>query len=291
MTLAFITAREDPMLPMLLDSLEPQLRPGDEISLLVIDALSRTRAELGCAASRRLAHFDVEAPKPNVWQGRHRVTPHDFFANANARNTAIGYCRTEYIAFIDDRARLESQWLEVVRTGERERASVLCGPYDKHEDTHLSIDHRRQHAPRGKRDCSGSWAFGGNFALPLEWLLEVNGCEEGCDPTGAEDYILGLMLQNAGHRLDFVVEMSIQQDRHGDVHPAAYPRLDKGISPDDRSHAINRRFGVRSHTEFTPNLRELRAHLGAGESWPIPDTAFPHRDWYDRGLISEMTCH
>ena len=61
MTLAFITAREDPMLPMLLDSLEPQLRPGDEISLLVIDALSRTRAE---PAAQHRAGSRISMSKP-----------------------------------------------------------------------------------------------------------------------------------------------------------------------------------------------------------------------------------
>jgi len=289
LTLAFITAREEPHLPWLLDSLEPQTKPGDAISLVVVDALGRSMAELGVPAdwARMFQRVDVVKPRPNLWQGEHRVATRDYFANAVARNTAICYCRDPYVAFLDDRARLEPGWLDVVRAGERERACVLCGPYDKQEDWGLSVDHRRKMRPAGQRGCGGGWAFGGNFCLPLEWLLDINGCEEGCDPTGQEDCVMGLMLAARGHRIDFVVEMSIQQDRRGPVHPPAFPRLDKGPSPHDRSHAVITRFGTRRTTEFTPNLRELRRRVLAGDPSPFPAPDVDSRDWWDSKLVRE----
>jgi glycosyltransferase involved in cell wall biosynthesis len=290
LTIAFITARQEPHLEWLLDTLESQMQHGDWIHLVVVDALGRSRAELDPKFSdgkRPCASSTFIRPKPCAWQGAHRITRRDFFANANARNTAICYCPTDYVAFLDDRARLEPGWLDIVRAGERIRDAVLCGPYDKTEDWGISVDHRRQIRPMGLPNCGAAWAFGGNFCLPLAWLLEINGCEEGCDPTGQEDCVMGLMLHNCGRRIDFVVEMSVQQDRTGPVHPPDFPRLDKGPSPHDRSHAVIDRFGQRRRTEFTPDLIELRDALAAGNPDPFLRPHAGLRDWWDGKLVSE----
>ena len=284
-SIGYITARDQPHVDWLVDGLEKQARSDDEIELIVVDALARPAYALGIRPIRAVKKSVVTRPKPSIWQGPHRVTAHDFFANANARNTAIALCSTSYIAFLDDRCKLDDGWLDAVRRGERKRSSVICGPYDKHEDRGVSFDHRRQREPNGKKDCSGSWCFGGNFALPLDWALEVNGCEEGCDPVGLEDCMFGLMLANVGHRIDFVAEMSVQQDRRGFVHPLNFPRQDKGLSPNDKSHALEARFRKRKRTEFTPDLAKLRAELARGGSFPIPDPNADYRDWYDGGPI------
>ena len=50
--------------------------------------------------------------------------------------------------------------------------------------------------------------LGGNFALPLESALAVDGCEMGGDPAGLEDCVFGHMLRNTGYEgYDLVVEM------------------------------------------------------------------------------------
>ena len=84
--------------------------------------------------------------------------------------------------------------------------------------------------------------------------------------------------------------MSVQQDRHGDVHPADFPRLDKGTSPNDRSHGMDSRFCRRKRTEFTPDLRALRERVLAGDvdPFPIPDPARDHRDWWANQLVREF---
>jgi len=296
-----ITARTAPRLDWLCEAIVKQRQASDVLRLLVVDALGRSILELVPEAHLTDGAFNegrAVLPKPNVWQGEHRLAPRDFFANANARNTALCYCQDDYIAFLDDRVRLGPTWLETVRRGYRERTSMLCGPYDKIEDgpvdtnnvsravtpgTRLSIDHRKEIKPGGMRDAPGGWLFGGNFAGPIEWLLDVNGHEEGCDPTGQEDCILGLMLASRGRRIEFSIAMAATQDRTGDVHVPAFPRLDKGPSPRDRSHATIDRFAVRRRTEFTPDLRALRARVLGRElqPFPIPDPLHDHRDWWD----------
>jgi len=310
LTIAMITARAEPHVDWLVHDLTAQQRAGDRIRLLVVDALGRSILDLAGDALHTqsgIAEGRAVLPKPNVWQGKHRIAPRDFFANANARNTALCYCQDDYIAFLDDRVHIGPTWLETVRTACRDRTSVICGPYDKIEDgpidtnnvsrhvtpgTRRSLDSRAEIKPGGMSDAPGGWLFGGNFAGPLEWFLDVNGNEEGCDPTGQEDCILGLMLGNRGKRIAFLPRMAALQDRTGDVHVPAFPRLDKGKSPHDRSHATITRFGTRSHTEFTPDLRAIRARVLAEDPdpWPIPDRDGDHRDWYDTMLIRETPC-
>ena len=284
-TIAYITAREEPRLDWLVSGLQEQAEKRDEIELVVVDALGRPASAIGYRPIRAIKRLVETRPKPSIWQGPHRITAHEFFANANARNTAIVLCSNDYVCFLDDRCQLDPGWLEQVRIGERRRSSVICGPYDKHEDRGVSVDHRRERAPQGRRNCGGGWCYGGNFALPLRWLLEVNGCEEGCDPVGLEDCVLGIMLENTGRRIDFVTEMSVQQDRTGFVHPLDYPRHDKGKSPDDKSHAIRARFFGRKRTEFTPDLRALRKLARKKQAFPIPDPDADYRDWYDGASI------
>ena len=284
-TIGYITAREQPQLNWLIDALDQQVKKSDKIELIVVDALGRRATAIGYRPIKAITKLVETRPKPTIWQGPHRITAHDFFANANARNTAIVLCRTDYICFLDDRCKPDPGWLEQVRLGEKKRASVICGPYDKHEDWGVSVDHRRQHAPQGKQNCGGGWCYGGNFALPLKWLLEVNGCEEGCDPVGLEDCVLGHMLENVGRRIDFVAQMSVKQDRRGFVHPLNFPRQDRGISPHDKSHALRDRFFPRKRTEFTPDLKELRKLIGKKKPFPIPNPSGDHRDWYGDSVI------
>jgi glycosyltransferase involved in cell wall biosynthesis len=285
-TIGFITAREYPQLDWFINGLAKQAKKHDEIELIVVDAFGRSASAIGYYSIPAITKLVETRPKPSVWQGPHRITAHDFFANANARNTVLVLCSTDYVCFIDDRCRLDRKWLDQVRRAEKKREAVICGPSDRHEDWGISVDHRRQEEPKGKKGCSGGWCYGGNHALPLEWALDVNGFEEGCDPVGLEDCVFGHMLENAGRRIDFVSEMSIQLDRQGFAHPFSFPRLDKGVSPADKSHAIRDRFFSRTRTEFTPDLRQLREQLARGESFPVP--RIDSRDWYDEAPIKGM---
>lgn len=302
-SVCFMTGREEPHLDWALDAIGAQAQAADEIEVIVIDALAAKRSapvigdhEL-TILDRSPSVFQVvrlSAPKPNLWQGPHRVTSCDWWATSNARNTFLCLASYDYLAFLDDRGRPGPRWLATVRKGYEERTSVLAGSYDKLEGPEdarkVSRDHRRERCPDGKRNCGGGWLYGCTFALPLAWALKINGFEEGCDGLTGEDYIFGLMLGNAGHRIDFVPEMFVTQDRlpGNETCKGTYMCRDKGTSPNDKSHAALRRFGSRSRTELTPDLTTLRRTIQAGGSWPIPDPAGEHRDWYDRQPIREM---
>jgi Glycosyl transferase family 2 len=291
-TIAFITGRPDPHLDWLLESLAPQVAPSDEIHVLVIDARGRTPEALGARSyGPWTPSVRVALPKPTPWQGAHRITTSDWWAKSSAMNTAIVLCETDYVAFLDDCCRVGPKWLEVVRRSERKRRSVIAGTYDKIENGSVTPDHRRILEPKGKLNCGGGWLYGCTFALPLEWALEANGAEEGCDGMGTEDCIFGLMIENNGHRIDFVPDMAVTQER-AEVSLPGIPsiglrRTDKGASPLDKSHAALARFRVRKRTEFTPDLRALRVARAAGNlTWPLPDPDM--RDWYDGELVREM---
>jgi hypothetical protein len=292
LTIAFITGRSEPHLDWLLSSLASQLVADDEIEVLVIDLRARTPEQLGSSARPlRNVRVRVEPPKPSPWQGPHRVTSRDWWAKSSAMNTAFVLCETEYVAFTDDCCKLGPEWMKTVRRGDQRRRSVLAGTYDKIVGGVVTRDHRRSSARDGRKNCGGGWLYGCTFALPLDWALDVNGAEEGCDGMGAEDYIFGLMLENRGHRIDFVPSLAVVQQRieismPNDVH-AGLRRIDKGTSPNDKSHAALQRFGLRALTEFTPDLRKLRADRAAGKLlWPEVDRDL--RDWYDGQLVREM---
>jgi hypothetical protein len=292
LTIAFITGRSVPRLDWMLESLVPQLMPTDQIHVLVIDMQGRSPEQL-CGNTRlpKNVHVQVTLPKPTAWQGTHRVTTCDWWAKASAMNTAFVRCETEYIAFVDDCCYLGSRWLEMVRQGSIERCSVLAGAFIKTGRDVTVKDHRLLLEPVGKLNCGGGWLYGCTFAVPLEWALEVNGAEEGCDGMGAEDYTFGLQLENNGHRIDFLSHMEVTQTRDEifapNISTSRLRRADKGTAPKDKSNAALARFGSRKRTEFSPNLRTLRALREAGTlTWPLPDPN--QRDWYDQTLLRDL---
>lgn len=308
LTVCYVTGRKEPRLDWAFRSLNASwVRSGfkPDLDLIVIDALGRGYsdwpADLGLAWAANVGCRFLR-PKPNIWQGPHRVTSRDLWAMSNARNTGFVHCKTDWIAFLDDRCVLEPTWMEAVLDAMAE-GYVVCGAYAKRHNmsgntieeilasgTHVSQDNRLEAAPDGNRHTTGNWLYGCTFALPLEWALEVNGFEEGCDWLSGEDYIFGMTLYNAGYRIDFDPRMKIIEDRSPDADPgsATYKRDDKGVSPNDKSHAALHRFGIRNRTEFTPDLRALRALALAGEPLPAPDPNVIYKDWYDGQPISEL---
>lgn len=302
LAIVFLTGRVEPRLDWLCDALERQAHADDRIALVVIDHLAtqpdRSLPGLGWRAVPCVTRVTHAAPKPCPWAGPHRITDRDWWSKSSSANTGLVLVPPDvnYVVLMDDRARPGPRWLEAIRGGYLRRDAVLAGAYERVETrgdvSIITRDHRMDKHPRGHRNCGGGWLFGCTMALPLAWALEVNGFEEGCDSLTGEDYMFGLMLHNAGRRIDYDAELFVTIDRTiGNAScKAAYVCTDKGVSPHDKSHAALARFGKRKRTEFTPELRELRArwhtlNLGAA-AWPMPDPEM--RDWFDGQRVVEM---
>jgi hypothetical protein len=300
LTVCFMTGRKDPRLDWVVEDLIIQSQPDDQIELVVIDFYNRLASDLapiGLLNHPLFTNIVVAPPMPNIWQGQYRVTSADFWATATARNTALVMASTDFVAFLDDRCHLGPKWLDTVRRYELERDAVLLGSYDKYEDGNItSKDHRRELFPDGKKNCLPGWLYGCTFACPLDWLLEVNGFEAGADSLTGEDYLCGMVLGNVDRRLDFMPDMFVKQDRtSGNVScKGIFVCRDKGVSPNDKSHAALERFGKRTRTEFTPDLRKLRIERDAAHSnmlpwsFPVPDPTREYRDWFDDELINGL---
>lgn len=296
LTIAYFTSRQEPKFEWFMDSLINQLEPNEVVDVIIVDLLNDHREWRLNPAYFKLdnVRLTTTMPKPNIWQGAHRITKEDWWAMSNARNTAFVLCQTPWIACLDDRCVLMPGWLEAVKQAMAGNYAV-CGAYTKRSglvvergfirsyDKVLGEDPRLIMAPQGKKNCPGGWMFGCTFALPLEWALQVNGFEEGMDGLGMEDVIFGLMLKNAGYQINFDPQMRMIEDRtEGQTACGRDPngvmkKTDKGISPKDKSHAALDRFGNSKQTQFTPNLRTMRDE----REFKIPLQDGSYIDWYD----------
>jgi hypothetical protein len=307
LTIAYVTARKECQVSWFFDSLAKQLRPEHEIEILVVDRYCETDEDrcdemMGHAAGALMSRLDIPVqmvpPKPNVWNGKYRLTSQDWFAAASHRNTAICLCKTPHIAFVDDLSVLMPGWLDAAFTAVAGNY-VGCGAYRKVRNLVVkdgavvsyeqgTDDDRLSLVTQDVSPCTGGWLYGCSLVAPLEDLLEVGGFPEYCDGLGSEDYCLGIALSNAGKHLKYDRRlMTLESEELHFVEPAM-KRTDKGVSPNDKSHAALR---IAQGSRYFPNyyeggIRALRDHvLGGGE---FPTAQVPDRDWFDGQLIAEM---
>src|SRR4030095_12589600 len=180
LTIAYSTARRDPKLQWFLRSLHRETR-GDytDIRIVIIDfyALDRDKP-----VERFNNDFHWLPPKPNPWQGPHRLTKENWFAAANARNTALCLALDGYIAYVDDLSVLLPGWLLQVRAA-MSAGYITCGAYKKVKNLEVDkkgnvvnytelaagIDNRLAHAST-LTDCAGNWLYGCSCAIPVDAL-------------------------------------------------------------------------------------------------------------------------
>lgn len=292
LTIAYITAREKPRFDWTFAGIVEQCGQKSLPEIIVVNT---------CDIAPQLewdklvfSPMKEVRPKPTPWQGECRQTKSDYFAVANARNTAFALCRTEWVAFLDDRCVLMPGWLDAIKRA-MEGEYAVCGAYEKRHGMVVENgqivepgmvtgrDHRERH---GYGPCNGGWWFGCTNALPLEWALQVNGYDESCDGMGYEDTPFGMMLQNSGYPIRYDPAMKVIQDRTPELSGPTMLRVDKGVSPNDKSHAMVARLKGRKESTNPYSLRDLRERMLAGGSWPHPE---PNQtDWYDGQLLSEM---
>lgn len=317
LTVAYMTSRWDPKIHWFMQSLSHEmLRAAIDytmLSVVVVDFWHAERdlrrgphAEMGERPNvlwQVNEHWKHVAPKPNVWQGEHRRTKVDWFAAANARNTALCLAPDGWIAYVDDLSVLMPGWLERVREAMKSN-TITFGAYKKvknlvvedgvatsYEEFPGGIDSRwGKGSDYGPVQAAGSWLFGCSLAGPVEAFLSVNGWNESCDGLGSEDYITGINLEKKGWRFAYDRRMlTLESEELHHVGPIM-KRSDYGVSPNDKSHAI---LNATLHGNgWAPNyfgeggIRALRERVLAGE--PFPVCRIPEHEWFSRTRLEDL---
>lgn len=318
LTIAYITARKEPHLDWFMESLANELVrcgcSGREIQVLIVDHLCsefglRKRTSASYVIGRCRTKYT--ATKPSVWQGKHRLTEVDFFSASNARNTAICLCETKWIAMVDDLSVLMPGWLKQAFKAMAYDGCVTCGSFSKKKGMIISdgfvkkfTDYPEGHDWRMKQSfkdkqplinyrCPPEWFFGCSFVAPLDALLSVNGYPEYlCDGLGYEDSIMGKMLYRAGIAFRFDPLMMTWESEDDHHNQPAMLRIDPGLSPDDKSHAVQAQVAKASRAWFEQDfggiehIEDLRAKVQAGGPWPVPTG--PKTEWFTGMPLSEF---
>lgn len=320
-TVGYITARKECRFDWFFQSLRMQLRPDDNIEIVIVDFYAQPcdfwtsedvrNRETTVFMRAYDAGLDAQTlwapPKPTVWAGPHRLTKQNWWAAANARNTVLCLGRGEFWAQVDDRSVLMPGWMDAVRDGMKGDYAV-CGPYQKRtgitverghikhagivtgEDNRIEYvqEHYSMHQHlKNPYSAPGEWWYGCSTALPTEWALKVNGYDETCDSSSGEDYIFGLMLQNNGYPIYFDTRLKIVEDRTPEFIGEPMVRKDKGQSPADKSHALLTKLRGQRRAQHPWDLRQLRTQHQRGIPWPA--ATWPVADWYDGQPLKEMT--
>lgn len=332
LTLAYMTSRKEPHFWWFISSLRQQCRGNfHDIQIIVVDYWAQVITHHGWAGedvSKRKHHFktmmpDVRflhlPPKPTPWQGPYRLTKNDYFAPANARNTALLHAQDGYIAYVDDLSVLVPTWLKAVREScadnritagafqKVNKLKVVNGKILSFEEFAPGKDSRwleldKKGYPLGPFNCPGSWTFGCSLVAPVERFLEINGSPEDADSTGLgmEDTHLGIAMANNGHKIFYDRRMfTYESEEHHYQKPEMLRRDKKGKEcvpinrvpgvPDEKGYYfVNKcKDAKRFENYFGPEgILGLRARVLAGET--IPATVLPESDWLDGQPLSQL---
>jgi hypothetical protein len=313
-TLCYITARKNPHYDWLIESLN---RCGgvEHISQLVIvdryaeaydewtqDDVERRRGELMRLAIRtNFSHrITYTPPKPNIWNGKFRLTPRDWWDAGNYRNTALCLAKHDFIAFLDDRCVLATTFIDAIREAQQNQY-VVCGTYEKRTDmvvndglivtpgVTIGKDSRAEVALGRKMICPGTWMFGCAFGLPTEMMLNVNGVDESWGSVSMEDTHFGQMLDNNGYTIYHDPRMAVIQDRSVEAQDHGMKRSSKEKHPNDKSDKTHRLIEMlwnNKRAGHAWDVRKIREDLRNGIPWPIQNS--PLRDWFDGQWLKEM---
>jgi hypothetical protein len=304
LTICYITSRKQPLYDWFAKSLEREL--GEDIGkvkMVVVDSHHPLDGrEAVIYPPDGIGKFVHTEPKPTVWQGKYRLTRRDYWAASNSRNTCICHAEDGHVVFADDLSVLMPGWYESVKEC-LVSDYIMIGAYKKvlklvvesgvavsWTDFTPGIDSRLKYANGNHQvHCNGGWLFG-SFCAPVEALLKINGYDEDCDSVSGEDYIAGMMMEKAGYRFVYDTRaMTLESEEGHHLEPPVL-RIDKGTSPNDKSHAILNM--VKGGRAVSPNyfgeggIRALRDSVLSG--LPFPLINHPDRDWFDGQPLSEM---
>ena len=241
------------------------------------------------------ANLTITPPKPSVWKGSHRLTKEDWWSKSNDLNTAILLCKTDYIAFVDDRCVLAPTWLGAIKRAMHNEYAV-CGTYEKRANMKVEngviVDEGTllgSGRPQGFGRTHDWW--GGSYALPLEWCLAVNGwSEDVCDGLGSEDSQFGMTLRNSGYSMFYDSDLKIIEDRTPSEIGGGLKRADKmkdDVVTNAKSWDIVRIFKTATTSQNSYDIRNMRDRILLNHE-PFPPPSAANFDWYDKQPLSEI---
>ena len=288
LTIAYITSRHEPKIEWFAQSLKLQVDYNVLKSIIIVD-LYKTGGEIPQDFMVDIQHV---APKPTVWQGKYRLTKEDWWGKSNAMNTAICLCTTDFIAFVDDRSVLAPTWLGAIKRA-MSGGYAVCGTYEKRANMKVEngviVDGGTllgSGRPQGFGRTRDWW--GGSYALPLEWCLQVNGwSEDVCDGLGSEDSQFGITLWNSGLPMYYDSDLKIIEDRTPtEIDGPRRADMNSNLGGKAKSWDIVRNFKNKTSSQNSYDIRNMRARIQSGEPFPMPSAS--DREWYRGMPLSEM---
>lgn len=302
LTIAYITNRKDCRIEWFYEAILRQSN-GNPPKIIVVDFWKEER-DITQGIWRRISQETKHVePKPNVWNGKHRLTKENWFAASSTRNTALCLCDTSHIAYIDDLSVPVDGWLAFAYQAITQSPKVYLGSYKKVKnlvvENGVPISYDEYPGGRDSRwyfgsdtgpvNCSGEYLYGCSLIAPVDMLLAVGGWPEYADGLSFEDVLLGLALEGCKYKFAYCRQLLTLESE--ELHHAEPPfiRRDKGVSPNDKSHAALNI--VKNGTRYFENyyeggIRRMREQVLSGQPFPIQQN--PKHDWYDSQPLSEM---
>lgn len=310
LTVAYMTSRKEPMIKWFFDSLHRECEGNySNLKVVIIDFHAELPGRMDAFA--KMAHCAIThvEMKPCVYQGKHRLTKIDYFAAANARNTAVCLAPDGWIVFVDDLSVLLPGWMNAIKEAMK-AGYIVCGTYKKvlalvvengevlcFREHASGLDSRfklgRYNAPV---EINGGAMFGCSVAMPIEAILQVNGFDEDCDclGLGSEDYICGLMLERKGWKIMYDLRMATLESEERHHWEPPMKRVIENTGSSDKDDASWKILGpvVSGQRSRAPNywgeegLAGLRQRILAGEPFPVLN--IPEHSWYSGRHLSEF---
>lgn len=304
LTIAYGTSRVEPRFEWFAYSLSRELKANPDIHLsdikvVIVDfwADKGRSFEFDELPVGFFSSFLHVSPKPTAWQGYYKQTKADWFANSNARNTAICFAPDGYIAFVDDLSVLMPGWLAAVREAQA-GGYIACGAYRKVFELSVGenvtyVDNPQGHDGRWRfgndvspARCGGNWMYGCSVAAPVDAFLEINGYPEACDGMGYEDCVTGTAIERRGFTLKYDRRMLTIESEEGHHVGTPMIRQDQGLSPNDKSHAMLARYAGVTRFDNPFDLRKMRGSILLGEEFPLP--APNQVEWFTGKKLSDL---
>lgn len=292
-SIIYITCRPQCKLEWTIQSLQKQIPPNSDlqkqIQLVIVDKLLDDYKHQPTLLSERIHYiqsvthgWDVThvPPKPTPVQGSFKITPFEYFAASNARNTGVCYAKHSYIAFVDDTSYLTPTWLQSVLEGIKNpiKKHVIGGAYKRvdhikvengemieGEILHHNSDSRLQGlTPKQKSmgiiPWNGSSLFGCSFCMPLQGYLDINGMNEKCDSTGSEDYEFGMRIEKYGYKVFYDIRMMTYEENQPLLSAKPVIGMDPLVS---RDHYIKKlsEFGIKYNHDLIPKKTILSSFI------------------------------